>query len=382
MPVAMPQRVICVKPDGKRETRTNSSVAIMLSAKINLGDVSWGRENNFNVIRFIAAIAVLVSHAWPVSLGRGTVEPLTQMLGHSMGQLAVYVFFALSGFFIASSFDRSRSPLAFVTARAARLFPGLAVSLLFVALVMGPVVTDLPLRVYLSSLQTLNFILQNMMLVTPQYTLPGVFTDLPYPKVEGSIWTLFHEVACYGLIFLLGVSGLLTRYSAPILVLSLYAVSWFAPFELHLRLIQLQGLALPFVIGAGFWLWRDKIALSLPILLILTVMAGLFSETTLAYPALIVALCYSVFWLGHVPDGKIRLFNRLGDYSYGIYIYAFPLQGLAVWLWGPQSPLENVLFSFPIVLICAIASWHWIERPALEQARAGPGKGSSLKRQW
>jgi peptidoglycan/LPS O-acetylase OafA/YrhL len=382
MSAATLQTGICEKPDGKLHWQNKDGVAIVLNAKINLGDVSQGRDNNFNLIRFIAATAVLVSHAWPVSLGRRTVEPLTNALGHSLGELSVFVFFALSGFFIASSFNRSSSPFAFITARAARLFPGLAVSLGVVAFVIGPAVTDLPLGAYLSHPETIDFMFRNLTLITPQYTLPGVFTDLPYPRVEGSIWTLFHEVACYGVLFLLGISGLLTRYSAPLLVLALYGISWFAPFEIHPRLIQLQGLSLPFFIGMSFWLWRDKVVLSAPILGAMMVIAGLCRETALAFPTLIFALSYGIFWLGHAPVGKIRLFNRLGDYSYGIYIYAFPLQGLAVWIWGPQSPLENIALSLPMVLLCATASWHWIERPALEHARAGPKKAGFLKRQW
>jgi peptidoglycan/LPS O-acetylase OafA/YrhL len=110
------------------------------------------------------------------------------------------------------------------------------------------------------------------------------------------------------------------------------------------------------------------------------VLAYLGHNTAFSYPLLILALSYGVFWLGYAPSGRVRQFNRLGDYSYGIYIYAFPLQGLAVWLWGAGSPGGNILLSFPMVLICAVISWHWVERPTLGLARAA--KVPLFKRVW
>ena len=174
-----------------------------------LADLDQGRNNNFNLIRFVAALAVLVSHAWPIALGADAVQPLEALTGYSLGGLAVFVFFAASGYFITASFARSRSAEVFLLARALRLFPCLAVSLLLVALIMGPLVSTLGLGDYMTHPNTVTFLLRNITLAFPQYTLPGVFTDQPYPAVEGSIWTLIHEVACYALVFIAGISGLL-----------------------------------------------------------------------------------------------------------------------------------------------------------------------------
>ena len=102
-----------------------------------LGDYSRGRDNNLNLIRMIAAAGVLVSHAWPLTMGSGAVQPLVRVTGHSLGTICVYVFFAISGFLIAASFDRSDT-IRFVAARVLRLVPGLFVSVAVVALLMGP----------------------------------------------------------------------------------------------------------------------------------------------------------------------------------------------------------------------------------------------------
>lgn len=340
-----------------------------------LGDVARGRDNNFNLIRFVAATAVLVSHAWPIALGDGVAEPLHASTGHSLGGLAVFVFFAVSGFFITASFARTKSARIFVKARVLRLVPCLAVSLLLVALVMGPLVTTLPMAEYLSHSETAKFLFRNITLISPKYTLPGVFETNPYPTVEGSIWTLIHEVLCYGLVFLAGITGVLGRPRLMFVAMLAYAVVWVLPevtdLQMPARFVQTRLLSLPFVIGMAFWQWRDRLPLSLIGVAGVIALAVLTKGMAAGFPLLMLAIAYTTFWLAYVPKGPLRAFNRFGDYSYGIYVYAFPLQGLAVWLFGPMQPWVNIAIALPMTLICAVLSWHLIERPALALAHAG-----------
>ncbi len=334
-----------------------------------LGDAAHGRDNNFNLIRMLAASAVLVSHAWPLVYGAGVIEPLEALTGQTLGSFAVYVFFALSGFFISASFAGSDNVSAFLAARCLRLFPGLAVSLLLVGLVMGPVVTSLPVTQYLVDPETWTFLLRNLTLFSAQYTLPGVFEANPYPAVEGSIWTLIQEVLCYGLVFLAGVSGLLGRRGYMSGALVAYGLLWLGPvvfpMQLHPKLVQLHDLSLPFVIGMAFWLWRDRIPLSLAGNAALLALAYATRATPLGVPALMLFLTYATFWLGHVPQGWLRRYNWFGDYSYGMYIYAFPIQGLVVWLFGTTTPTLHIALAFPITLFLSVLSWRFVERPAL-----------------
>jgi peptidoglycan/LPS O-acetylase OafA/YrhL len=333
-----------------------------------LGDVATGRDNNFNLIRFAAAASVLVSHAWPIALGPGTAEPLQALTGHTLGTLAVYVFFAISGFFISASFAASASAGDFLLARGLRLFPCLAVSLLLVAFAMGPFVTTQPAAGYLQAPETWRFLFHNATLVWPQYRLPGVFETNPYPAVEGSIWTLIHEVLCYALVFLAGLTGLSRRRRAMTAALIGYGLIWalplLLPFRLPPRVMSLHDLSLPFVFGMAFWLWRDRLPLTLWAVAGLLGAASLARGTSLGTPLLVAFLAYATFWAGFVPKGPIRAWNRLGDYSYGMYVYAFPLQGLAVWLAGPLTPMANVALALPVTLVFAILSWHLVERPA------------------
>ena len=335
---------------------------------IFLGDVSKGRDNNLNLIRMVAASAVLVSHAFPIDRGTGADEPLRRLVGHSLGTLSVYVFFLISGFLITASFRHTSGTGRFVAARALRLFPGLAVSLLAVAFLLGPVVTGLPVTTYLGDGRTWRFLAANVTMAFPQYTLPGVFVDNPYPTVEGSIWTLIHEVACYGLVLIAGLCGLLRGRRIWILI-GLYALGWALslalPQLLPPRLQTLQTLSLPFFAGMCGWMFRDRIALSFLGVALTFAIWIVARDTPVAFLALVVFLGYAVAWLAYVPRGIVRAYNRQGDYSYGVYIYAFPLQGLVVWAFGSVGPALNVILAFPPTLLAAIVSWHLVEKPAL-----------------
>lgn len=343
----------------------------------SLGQLASGRDNNLNLIRMLAASAVLVSHAWPLTYGAGVAEPLSRAFGHSLGTLSVYVFFLISGFLIAASFERRPRPLLFLKARALRLLPGLAVSLLLVALVMGPWVSELPPVAYLADPGTWRFLLANVTLVFPQYTLPGVFESNPYPTVEGSIWTLVHEAACYLLLLCAGLCGLL-RGRGVLLLCALYATIWILvlahPGLAPGRLRSLLTLSLPFFVGMLGWLGRYR--LPLPALGWAALGLGgvwlLLRATPAAFPALILFLGAATAWLAYAPGGALRRYNRLGDYSYGTYVYAFPIQGLVMWAWAPATPLLHIALALPLTLILAVLSWHLVEEPALGLLRKRP----------
>lgn len=337
---------------------------------VYLSDRDQGRDNNFNLIRAIAASAVLISHAYPIAQGPDTVQPLKAVTGHTLGALSVYAFFVISGFLISMSFMRSSSWVSFLAARFLRLVPGLVINLVLVAFVLGPVVTSLPLGDYLTQVQTWAFVIRNSLLVSLEFHLPGVFTEQPYTAVEGSIWTLFYEVVCYMGVFVLGLLGILGRRVWMSIGFAAYLAVWLvieAKGAPHPRIASLQDLSLPFVVGMMFYQWREKLPLSFAGVLGLAVLAWAVRDLVVYDFFLVLALSYAVFWVGYIPGGAIRAYNRLGDYSYGIYIYAFPLQGAAVWLMGggPQDPLLNMALAFPPTLLLSIVSWHLIEGPAL-----------------
>lgn len=334
-----------------------------------IADRAQGRDNHFNLIRMIAASGVLVSHTWPIALGPEAVQPLKPLLGLTLGTVCVYVFFAISGFFIAKSFDRSVTRRRFLEARALRLFPALIVVLILTVLVAGLFVTTAPPAVFWADVP--GYLLRNLSLIWLDYDLPGVFESTPYgPPINGSLWTLFHEVVCYAGVFLAGICGLLRapRLFAGAFVLVVLGCLAVPALPVHPKIVALASLALPFAIGTAFYVWRTHVPLHWGLAVGLALLAGLSVGTIAFKPVFALALCYWVFWLGLGQMPALLAYNRLGDYSYGVYIYAFPLQQLAA-SHGAVTPLVNMALAFPVTLICAVLSWHLIEKPALSFVR-------------
>jgi peptidoglycan/LPS O-acetylase OafA/YrhL len=176
-------------------------------------------------------------------------------------------------------------------------------------------------------------------------------------------------------VFLAGLAGLLRRPGAAAVLLLLFALAYAAamavPMPVPRRIHLLLDLGLPFAIGTAFYIWRDRIVLGLPAAAGLLALAAAVGAGAGAVPALepafkplfVLALSYAVFVAGHLP-GRLRAYNRLGDYSYGTYIYAFPIQQLVAF-WGATLPLANIAAALPLTLLCAVLSWHLVERPAL-----------------
>ncbi|NNF24113.1 MAG: acyltransferase family protein [Rhodobacteraceae bacterium] len=155
-------------------------------------DFADGHDNNFNLIRFLAASGVLISHAYPISQGPEAIQPLERLVGMTLGHVCVLIFFAISGFLILRSFDRSSTLISWTSARVLRIFPALIVVLILTVLFYGPLLTHLPIAQYFSAPETITYVPRNISLAFLQYPLPGVLVDAPYVgAINGSLWTLF-----------------------------------------------------------------------------------------------------------------------------------------------------------------------------------------------
>ena len=353
-----------------------------------LADVAGGRDNNFNLIRMIAASGVLVSHAFPIASGTATRQPFEDLTGYTLGWICVAVFFAISGFLITRSFDRTSRLENWFSARVMRLFPALLVVTVLTALIYGPVFTRLALADYARDLQTLTYVPRNVTLAKLQYDLPGVFLDHPYPRaINGSLWTLIHEVVCYFGVFLAGILGALRSKRFFALLCSAYFAAYFAtgfaPLAdvLPSKLAAFRMLSYPFVIGMMLYVWRDRVVLSWLVAAALAAAAAVLHGTWLFQPLFVLAIAYATFVLAYRPGGFVRRYNDLGDFSYGMYVFAFPVQQAAIALAGPMTPAMNMAVAFPVTLLLAIISWHVVEKPALDRRHGLAGLLGRLRRQ-
>ncbi|MDF2365953.1 acyltransferase [Sneathiella sp.] len=337
---------------------------------VYLSDVDKGRDNNLNLIRMLAAVGVLVSHAWPISTGNIAEQPLADVLhGIDLGIICVSIFFAISGYLIAQSYDRDPNLKRFWLSRVMRIFPGLLVVLLITALILAPLITVANVQaVWLAAPE---YILRNFTLFSLEQYLPGVFKGNP---VGGSIniplWTLSHELICYFFVTLLGIAGLLKSPRLMLLAWIAFIASYAAIifFEPQSRLVALAKLAFPFMVGVILFVWRQKIILNWGIGGALIILTALLYDSVVFREVFMLSLSYIIFLLAFLPVGKIRGYNRFGDYSYGIYIYAFPIQQLVAYA-GVTNPFLNILYALPLALICAIVSWMIVEKPSLGLAR-------------
>jgi peptidoglycan/LPS O-acetylase OafA/YrhL len=339
-----------------------------------IADLDHGRDNNYQLIRLIAASLVVLAHSYFLSTA-GDREPLRMLTGYKhFGELGVQVFFVISGYLVTKSFVSRAGLPTFLAARALRIFPALIVAVVFTVFVIGAIATTLPLKSYLVHDTTLYYLFGNVTLLREAYELPGVFADNPLPNaVNGSLWTLFTEVRLYLLVGFAGAVGFLagrSRFNIVLMftvLLGLYFPELFQFLRHLLNLIFIDPrLPLYFLFGAVCFFNRDVIPVHWAVIVVLALIALVLHGTSLFPYAFDVAACYGVLFCAYAPYALwLRKFNSAGDYSYGLFIYAFPVQQWVVTHWRDIELVPMIAASFAATLPLAIASWHWIEKPAL-----------------
>jgi len=338
------------------------------------------RRNAFDVLRLVAAMLVLLSHCYPLT---GRDEPVADLTGATMGEIGVVMFFAMSGFLIAKSWTDQPQVLPFAVKRGLRLLPGLAVAVALTAFVIGPLCTTLSLGEYLTSFQPYVYTIRDALLVTFHGTLPGVFTHNVYPDaVNGSLWTLPIEALAYVGAAILGIVTGLRKPAvlAALFVLALVLIS--PPVNVGSHVGQGGGVAsanLNIVLAvyaafcAGMWIWsyRERFTLRWPILIGLLIVWVLTWGSGWQIVALNLLIPYLVIFAAFRLPSQARIVTRhVGDLSYGIYVYAFPVQQLVAHLWGEGlRPGVMFLVATPPVALLAFFSWRLVEAPALSLKR-------------
>ncbi len=336
---------------------------------IPLGDRTPGRDNNTKLLRFLAATSVIVFHCYALT-DTWTDEPLYRLTSDTnLGALGVECFFVLSGFLVTQSWLARPHVPAFFASRALRIYPALFAAVA-VSILLAGLSSAAPWYSFLTDPQTLEFARNNALGWRTSYDLPGAFKTNPYPGASnGSLWTLAVELRLYVGVAILGAAGALARRNAgAAAIIALIALFSVRPQWLPLPTDN-QGvfdLALLFALGSLAYLWRERIPLSI------TAMAAgialfLWNPGGAVRGHLIAPfVVYAVLVLAYHPRVHTTLLNRGGDYSYGLYVYAFPVQQAILHNSPGLSSLGLFVAAFPVTLALAAASWHGLERPALE----------------
>jgi peptidoglycan/LPS O-acetylase OafA/YrhL len=300
-------------------------------------------------------------------------EILTRIFGTlSFGEFGVDGFFLISGYLITKSFRESRSAGGYVLKRVLRIYPGYVVAYLLCVFALGPFVGG-----QITELSGIKVLMEIVCLGDP--SMQGVFRGTPYPVLNGSMWTIAYEFRCYLLVLAAGLVGLLSRRCIlASLAISALAVSamhpniwgWF-PSRLHIFFgepgtsIRFAGV---FACGALFYLYRDRVWYDwrLAIFAAFGLFALMFSSR-LAEAALAILGGYIFFWFAfNVRSQQLAAIGQKVDISYGVYLYAWPVQKFLIW-WDPKiSPWLLSIETTAIAGIVAFGSWWLVEKPFLD----------------
>lgn len=340
-------------------------------APSSLAALSTGRDNNLNLLRFTAATAVVYAHSFGIT-GHTADEIFYSVYGIGLGDIGVDMFFVVSGFLVTKSFC-SKDLRHFIWARIMRIYPALWVSSLLFVVVTGLFFTPLPAIEFWSRHDTLLYLTKNATMlprVGAEMRLPFAF-DADHTEFNTSLWTLPLELQMYMLLTVLGIIGAL-RFPITLVGVVFFGtigfigglLGWF-----HLLGLDQARFIFMFFCGSSFYLFRERVPMSgifAAVCIAVLVAAAILTSNHLLHRLVLAAvLPFLTLWLGFVPGGPIRRFNRLGDYSYGVYILACPVQFYLADRHGDLSPWSLFALSMTIVVPLAMISWRYLESPAL-----------------
>jgi peptidoglycan/LPS O-acetylase OafA/YrhL len=345
-----------------------------------LGDVLGKDQNNFNLVRLFAAICVLVGHAFAIHNPNGYFDPIVRFIpGEHSGSIGVYIFFFVSGMLITASFIRSNSVSYFVSMRLGRILPGFYVCILLTALVLGPIVSTLPLKEYLRHPGTLFYITENMQLSDTVYVMPGVFVDNYYKNiVNGSLWSLVVETRCYLAVMLIGLAGALaSSRTMNFTCLFIVLIYLFAPDKIIYFSDSALITASFFLLGVFAYANRRLVVIDVRIALALLAGWLALKDTGMGRPLLYLFIAYATLVLAAAKP--LRRFNVKDDCSYGVYLYGFVVQQTVAHYFPGLTALPSLILTVPFSIALGFASWRLVEKPSLRAARKLAGSLEDIK---
>lgn len=350
-----------------------------------LASATSSHDNGFNLVRLVAATMVVVYHAWQLNRAAPNgKDPLTALLQPvtDLGFIAVGVFFLISGIFVSHSWLRDPHLLRFAVRRVTRIVPGLLVCLLLSTLLAVTFFSPQGWRGMLQG-QPWHYIASNASLHWLHYiippdelNIPGVLDGQP---MNGSLWTLYWEARMYVVLALLGlaavapmrmwlmVTSVLLILAAHLFPSVLGGYVWETAFwTLFLGGVLLQTLARHLHFGLG-------LVLATGILLALNWTRNVaMTPSGFSLVGVMLFSCAVALWLGSARLPRFLRHFQQHDYSYGIYIYHWPVMMMVAYSMPGAGPLRVLAATLVVTFAFAVFSWHCIESPAMKLARRMP----------
>lgn len=349
-----------------------------------LAEILKRENNNFDLYRLVAACMVIWGHAYALLPNPQGQDFIARFTGFTYsGALAVVLFFFLSGLLVANSLIAGVQFKDFIVNRLARIWPGLFCSVALITFVFGPLVTNLPIADYFASDQLWRSFVANVsygpFLNLQDWNLPGVFRDHKYTATNGSMWTIPYELCAYSTLLAGFVLFRKHRDKISLLASAILVTACLKPSLGLLPDSEINMAIAAFSLGVSACFYKDKILINLPFVLSITAFAfvaraTIFSELSF----LLAAITFSV-WLSSLR--VVRSVKLPGDYSFGVYLYGFPVQQMLISFGFSESTIANQLLTIVLAVVLALGSWHFVEKPSQKYIKAGFAKLLNVKNQ-
>ncbi|MGB0906302.1 MAG: acyltransferase family protein [Maricaulaceae bacterium] len=335
-----------------------------------------GHDNFFTPLRLIFAYMVVVGHTFAVTAGHDPhAEPFI-FFHYKPSYLAVNLFFIASGFLVTKSMLYRGDLPEFSSARILRIFPALAVHMLFVMFIMGPLATNLPLwdffthpQFYTQPLQVLTFYETNMV-------LPGAFVSMKEQIGSAPLWTLRYEVLAYIGTAILFAFGMMRKKWVFLAQFVICAMVWIVAQytgiydDILATFKSLIRFGIPYGLGAAIFAYKDRLKFNIWGVFGTGVFAALTSETPAFEVTTNIFLAYFIFWAAYIKLPKLTSLQKINDVSYGVYIYHWCILQLTFYYMPEIGTWATLAIVTTITLILAKLSWHFVEKPMLANKKA------------
>jgi len=325
-------------------------------------------RNNFTLLRLILAIMIAVGHGYAIT-GHPYNQPISPD-SKMWRSVILDMFFFISGYLVTGSALQSKNFFSFLMKRVLRIYPALIVTVLFTVFVLGAIFSTFSLGNYFTSPVTWKYLF-TLSGIHIEYSLPALFKSNPDTSVNSSLWTLALELKLYlGLSLCYVTKFLFTKYYRWVaVVLALFfttlAVTGFT-IKGDAYNIAMWPLIAIFLTGSAMQMFKCSLKIIVMLFMSSFIILGLQSAGILLYRIYIDELIfYSTLALLLANNFNLGFYLK-NDYSYGLYLYAFPIQQVLVQLSGNKMhPAVNIALTLLIAGCIAVLSWKYIEKPSL-----------------
>lgn len=331
--------------------------------------------NNFDFIKILFAWLVIVSHSY-VLLGNQGCDWLCEATHHyiNFSYFGVKGFITISGYLIFKSLNRSPNLIDYLWKRVLRIYPALII-VLVLSVGLAYLIYQPTNNYFKFNKEAFDYILNNLSLYHNQWRIHGVFDTLPNTAINGSLWTMGFEFFFYLMLLMiypfrkypLVIQIILCLTIIILFIGNIYFIDELRVMPFRLRVDFIFELGLFFMIGAflGAIDWKDILyKKQMAIIATIITVAILYSQPNPIW------LCftwpYLVIFIG---QGSSKFSNwihaNLEDPSYGIYLYAFPVQQSIIYFFHPSVTVllwTSTLIAFGL----GILSWKLIEKKTLQ----------------